>query len=795
MSHAVSATATKPGPEHGGASARLRGLVRNGDVAGSLAVVVIASIAVVALLRIWHANLHVPFGYGGDSMLTIAFVRDVIDHGWFLVNPDLGYPAGQHIADYGAPSGDNLTFAFIKLLTLFTSSAGLIVNLVFLLSFPIVALVAFLVLRRLGIGVAIAIVVATLYTLLPYHFQRGEGHLFLSCYYAVPLGACLVLDVMARRSLFARRRREGPRLLAWASGRSVGTLAICAVIASGGIYYAVFTLLLLTAIALISLVMRLGREPVLTAAILCAAIVAVTVINMAPGVLYHLEHGPNPYTAHRQPLESELYGMKFMDLVVPVVGHHIDALNQFQGRYHQTTPLLSEPTQSLGIVATVGFLWLLVVALGALVARTRARAPADGDTADRERHAAFAVVVCFLIATVGGISTFIAYTVTPQIRGWGRMSVYIAFIAFFAVGLLLERLRARTERRPRGRLVMAAVLTAILLGGVFDQTNYTFVPAYGAAKAEYTSDATLARAIDRVMPRGSAIMQMPYVPFPENPGVGAMYDYDQLRPYVQGGGMRWSYGAVKGRIDDWQASFFGVTPEQIAAGEVRGAPLDGGRPTRASLTAIVAAGFDGLYLDRFGYGGGIGPFERDTRRIVGRAPLVSPNGRQVFFDLRPFEASLRRTIPAARLRALGNATTRPLVISFEKGFYAIESAPGQGTWHWAQQAARLEIDNPARSTRQVRLVTAVQTGATPANLTFTLPDGSVVRRRSAGESRPLSIALSLRPGDNTVRVTTDAPKVPGAGGDVRQLYMRLINTRVVEPAATLPRRPAPAPTP
>ena len=70
--------------------------------------------------------------------------------------------------------------------------------------------------------------------MLPYHFTRGEFHLLLAAYYAVPLGAYLVLAVLGQRPLFGSRRMV------------LGTLAMCAVIAfaSGGYYYSAFTIVL-----------------------------------------------------------------------------------------------------------------------------------------------------------------------------------------------------------------------------------------------------------------------------------------------------------------------------------------------------------------------------------------------------------------------------------------------------------------------------------------------------------------------------------------------------------------------
>ena len=48
---------------------------------------------------------------------------------------------------------------------------------------------------------------AVLYAVIPYHFLRGEVHLTLSAYYAVPLGCWLILAGMGHADLFASRQR------------------------------------------------------------------------------------------------------------------------------------------------------------------------------------------------------------------------------------------------------------------------------------------------------------------------------------------------------------------------------------------------------------------------------------------------------------------------------------------------------------------------------------------------------------------------------------------------------------
>jgi phosphoglycerol transferase len=106
------------------------------------------------------------------------------------------------------------------------------------------------------------------------------------------------------------------------------------------------------------------------------------------------------------------------------------------------------------------------------------------------------------------------------------------------------------------------------------------------------------------------------VSFPENvqPGL-EIGPYEPLRPYLHPSDLRWSYGAVKGRPSaDWQADL-------------------ADEPTEVMLDTVVNKGFDGIYIDRFGYPDRAAELEGELSDLLGVEPLVSPDGRRSFFSL------------------------------------------------------------------------------------------------------------------------------------------------------------------
>ena len=73
---------------------------------------------------------------------------------------------------------------------------------------------------------------------------------------------------------------------------------------------------------------------------------------------------------------------------------------------------------------------------------------------------------------------------------------------------------------------------------------------------------------------------------------------------------------MKGRPEDWLATRKSESMEAL-------------------VSAAVAEGFGGLYIDRLGYPDRGATVEADISRVLdGARPLVSPNERLTFFDLR-----------------------------------------------------------------------------------------------------------------------------------------------------------------
>lgn len=736
------------------------------DLIGGLVAAVGSLLAAAFSLQLWRAHLHVPLVYGSDALLTQILIKQVISGGWVWHIHGLGAPSVTELYDFPVAT-DALNFLVIKALGLLTADSAKVMNLFFLLTFPVEAIVGYAVLRWLGVSTPTSVVCAILFADAPYHLFRGESHLLLSSYASVPLGTYMIVTILDGRDLFRRRARAPgapaadarARVRSWLTRRNLLIAIMCIAIGSLGVYYATFTALLVGVAALVTAATRRSWRPIAQGALVVLLVGGMSFVNDIPAALYRQQHGADLEVAHRPAVQSELFALKLVEMVLPVPGHRIGALSRLRARYDTTTPVPSEDSeQSLGIVASLGFVWMLLVGLAAIAGTDRRTL-----WLRRTRQLAFATVTAFLIGTMGGFSSVLAYVVAAQLRGWNRISIFIAFFALASVGLALDvlgrrvlasrRFRSATGSRSWGRVLLLGALALLLAVGIYDQSSYEVIPPYALNDVAYGQDGLFVHAIQRIMPRDAMIFQLPYMPFPESLPVGNIPDYDPGRGYVHTtDGLRWSYGAMTGRPQDWEVD----TP---------------GLPVSTLLDAVTAAGFSGLWIDRQGYQDGGAALQSEVQQVLGTPPLISRDGRFLFYDLRPLAAKLRQADPPGELSGLSTALLNPPAVTFGNGFYALDANNAR----WALPTAQASIVNSTSHSQPMVFSATVQTRA-PGHwkLTMIAPNGATTHFTISPKPRAIRFEFIDPPGTHNLTMTTKAPIVP-AIADPRQLAVYYTN--------------------
>jgi phosphoglycerol transferase len=562
-------------------------------------------------MNLGKADLRVPIDYGGDSLLFSLIVKSVVDHGWYWTNPNVGAPGGLVFHDFAVSAHDTVHLMLIKLISLFVHDWALAENLYFILGFPLIALCAMAVFRHFRVDSRAAIIGSILYSCLPSRLLKGEGHPFLDTFFQVPLAIMVILWVCGEDPPLVSEPRgtRGPRLEV-RRGRSIAALALSALIASTSAYYAYFTVCLLVAGGLWASFTRRSLRNALSGVALAGAVVVGLAANGLPTTIYQSTHGTNHEVGQRGSWEAELYGLKLSNLLLPVPGHRLAPLRDLKARYERNEPLRGEGGgTSLGMVGAVGFL----VLLGSVVTGRKPERMHDTLLRSLGVLTLFAV----LLGTIGGFGSLIALLISPIIRTYARLNVFIAFFSLFAVVLLLQEL---IERRPG---VGSWLLPGVLLLGLLDQGSAYAARPYAQTKVAFRSDAELVRHIEATVPSGAAIFELPYITFPEGPAVHGMQSYDPVRPYLHSQTLRWSYPAMRGRpADKWLRAVSDL-------------------PATRLLTTVATSGFAGILIDRDGYEDRGAAVEAALQAALGAVPLVSENGRLAFYSLTDY----RRRMP------------------------------------------------------------------------------------------------------------------------------------------------------
>lgn len=703
------------------------------EVGWYAAAVVLSLLLTVGALRLWRAHPRVPLTYQGDTLFLALWVKGATENGWYLHNDAVGAPHGSDAHDF--PAADSLHVAALMLLHRLTGSVSTALNVYFLLTFPLSAVSALFALRRLGLGAPAALLAALLFALQPYHFLRGELHLCLSSYYLVPLGLLLALGLLAGRDGTVRP-------LGWPAA-----LAVCVLMSSAGVYYAFFTGFFLSAAGLLALVRTGSWRPFGSGLLLSGVMVGGLVLNVLPTLRYWSQHGPNP-AIRRHVSEAEVYALKPSQLVLPVNEHRSPTLAQLKNTYNSLMPLVNENSwAALGAVGAVGFLgligWLLVRPL-----RPSAAAPLPDSLS-------LLNLLGLLLGTVGGIGTLFNLLVAPWIRAYNRVSIFLAFLALAFVAWALDRLAQRFLSTAPRRLLYVAGLGALLLGGVWDQTTQTIIPAHPHIRHQYRDDARFVRGIEQRLGPGAMVFQLPIVRFPENPPVHGMLDYDHLRGYLHSRHLRWSYGCVKGRAgDEWQQSLAQA-------------------PTPELLDIICLAGFRGLYINRRGFNDGGGQLLDEVDRLLGHPqPHVNGDGTLVFYDLTAHAERLRQQLGEYGWDEAAKAALMPPRIHWGESFSPPEGPPGQ-EWRWCGPEGELCVENPTPFPVRVALALRIRT-ANPAPAHLELTGLGVSERQTVAPSGEAGLRVSfvVPPGRHPLRLTCDASVVT-VPDDPRQLVFRV----------------------
>ena len=715
-------------------------------IAGALA------LAVFGPILKWIAT-----GWSGGDMLATYVDADVWQGYGYGISQQYGFPLGMDKNYFPGLDITQNTFAYV--VTLISGKPFLGVNLLIMLTFPLVAFLAYFLVRMTGLTGPLAIAAAATFSLIPYHFGRALGHTYLATLYSALTGMILVLLIGSGRFEQMVRRWRRPatsrRSRVW---MIAGLVVLVVVTAWSGIYYAAFTLILGAAALVWRFAHRASWRALLVDALPFLGVIVLAVAGALPSVLAIRADPPLAILSERLPYESVIFAGYLAVALLPIPQSSLPGFDIYNRSVSEAIAaggwVESAAATNHGTWVTTAALLVIVVAL-----ITRTRNPQPGINPQR-RLVSLSFIVYLILVTVlwfipWGLNYLFAGTITAQIRAWNRLTPYLLLLFLLGAAAVFARLRLAQVRR------WSIPLAAIILALTFVDSVLPFRGAY-ANNAKDGSDLTkaarsYATQANAALEDDCGVLQLPYMGYPEVGVVGDINDYDHFWTSINNPGKRWSYGAIKN-------TDAGIWSSQLP--EI---------PNDEQVALLRGNGFCAIHIDQRGWS------EKDRVDVVGnlQARFGNPIAVANSDDWLMFDIS---AVEPAGPSASRSFIYQPSIQADPLTVHPRESELGD-YWWWTRDARASFAITPIREdsliTRVRGSVTAPRCGPRP--VTITLTGGNEIAQTTliARPTTPTDFEMPMPTLSSSPAVLTI--ESPGsaceAATDFRNLYVQVDGLR------------------
>lgn len=572
------------------------------------------------VLRVWEADWHIPFDYGTelgtDVLGSSIWLKTYIQNGFSWKQADFSVP---FYTDRKIFFGIDWIILLLEIVcSHIFSSYGACLNTLYLLSFLTTGLAAAYSLRCLQFSRGISLTGAIMYTFLQYHMMRGEMHLYLSFYYSAPLAVLIMLWIV-NESLLAERFSQ------YRIGRlkhaHILFIFFSWIIGLQQPYYAFYSAIGIAFALLYSLCHKQYLKSAESTIYL--TIIAITTLAGNVNALLYTSDTAMEYMRQQRTVDAiEAYGLKIINLVLPVQNHRLPVLAELRQHYDSLVGTISSREESwisLGVILSICFCIAIATVL------------VDGKSEKRIRLCGCFILLLVLVSTVGGASSAIGL-IFSLLRCYNRMVVYIAMFCIIVFAVLAEKAKTFFSAKKVAGSVQYIMLILLTVFAVWDQTTQANVYDYEAVKKEYMQDAEFVHAIETIMPEGAHIFELPILPT----GVTAIHelrDYELYKPYLHASSTKWLHMySVGSMTDQWVNILHSL-------------------PLRTIIDIVVCCNFQGIYIDSRGYA----PDEWDEllavmNSIEGATSIYSKDGQKVFYSLTNYSAALTQQLGPKRMK-------------------------------------------------------------------------------------------------------------------------------------------------
>ncbi len=440
------------------------------------------------------------------------------------INPSLGAPYAANWNDY--PNNEQIQVFFTGLLAGFIGIFAA-ANVAMLLLYVLAAISFYFVCRQFRCAWPWAFAGGLVFAFAQFAFAHGQHHLTIAAYWHIPL--CLLVCRWASTA-------GG---LQWKSRRFRFAVAVAVLAGIQNVYYAAMFIQLLGLGCAFQLV-RGHRRAILSAIAVGSVTFATFMVMNLNTFIYHLQHGPNNVAVSRHYYEIEWTGLKLVDFFMPWQ-HRVPAFADWSRRYFEETLVRGEipPATYFGIAGIAALAWFAVWVFRRVTARPARTLPLE----------ALQFSWIFIFAIVGGVNGLLGTTGFVLFRATARYSIFLLAILLL---FLVRGLSRVTAKSPPA--LSAALAVALALLALWDQLPRIKTDAdIQATAALVTSDRTFTELMERALPSGAMVFQLPVMDYPEDMSGDKLFSYEHFRPYIYSQTLRFSFGNDKGRPQgDWQ---------------------------------------------------------------------------------------------------------------------------------------------------------------------------------------------------------------------------------------------------
>lgn len=442
---------------------------------------------------------------GSDALSTYCWINVMHDEGWLPFEPlsssRLSYPEGFYFPQ--APITEVSHWIFLRAIRFVISSPIAAFNLYYVFGAGLVCMSMALVCLALGISLPFALAAGLIYSALPFAFERIH-HLFYSVYFDVPIGIFLAVTLQKKMSSKLR-------------------IILGTIVGLSNLYYSFFTSSLLCLVGLYhGLVAIWDRDPprfknIVKNFLLCLfPILAMIAIAIIPSVIDSRKHGESG-GMQRSPQESLIWGLRLEDIFLPPTTHLLPF-------YEEVRPALFSPEYLYsradfeGYKEYIGLLPIFGILLGLFYLMRRKKF--GGLPFSEEIRVLVLTAVWFVVLGIRyGIGYGVALYLSPQIRSYNRVSIFIACAGLL---ILVFWIFTLTKNHNKKNWIIAGLtlLALVDFGTIWRPVH----PQFDETKSDREFSAHVKSSV-----RDGPVLHLPFGVFPEWPGYPAKESYAYFR--------------------------------------------------------------------------------------------------------------------------------------------------------------------------------------------------------------------------------------------------------------------------